>query len=205
MISWAGCSCLGARNDGHPSVTSIATTQVAAWGTTACCGGVSTRTPEAIMRDRFMIPILALAVAACGGLQSAPTAPDPQSPVLAVTAPQWCPTAVTVVVTDEAGLQAALAAAAPGAVIGIRGTITLIAPAVIGTPDLTLTCADRGAGLAADPSFAGDYLIDVYAPRVSVDHLVLDGRIAWGGLLPCGEQRSGSVRGGAVHRQRRVL
>ncbi|MEK6688821.1 MAG: hypothetical protein AABZ01_10215, partial [Gemmatimonadota bacterium] len=101
--------------------------------------------------------------------------------MLAVNPSQRCPTAATVVVTNEADLQAALASAVPGAVIGIRGTITLTAPAVVGTPDLTLTCADRGAGLVADPSLAGDYLIDVYAPRVSVDHLVLDGRIAWGG------------------------
>jgi len=133
------------------------------------------------MRDRFVIPMLALVAAGCGGSQSEPTAPALQSPVLAASLPQRCPTAATVVVTNEAGLLAALASAVPGAVIGIRGTITLTATVVVGIPDLTLTCADRGAGLVADPLLAGEYLIDVYAPRVSVDHLVLDGRIAWGG------------------------
>src|SRR2546428_11563619 len=63
-----------------------------------------------------------------------------------------CPTPATVVVTDEAGLNAALAAATPGEVIGLGASFGVSADVVVNASNITLTCATAGAGLfAAQP------------------------------------------------------
>ena len=84
-----------------------------------------------------------------------------------------CPTPATVIVTTEAELQAAVAAAAPGQVIGVRGSITLSADVLITTPRITLTCASAGATLTAQATNAD--MVTVLADDVTVDHLTLDG------------------------------
>ncbi len=130
------------------------------------------------MRTLISLCLGALAVAACAEAPTGVTAPDtPLQPALASAIRGPCPGPATVVVTDEAALHAAVAAAAPGAVIAIDGTITLATGFVhFQTGDVTLTCATRGSGLAADAAAALGYLIVVAAPRVTVSNLVLDGR-----------------------------
>lgn len=84
-----------------------------------------------------------------------------------------CPTTANVVVTNEAGLNAALAAASPGEVIGLGAFFGVTADVIVSTPNVTLTCAAGGAGLfAASPNVVD--LIDIFAPNVTLDGLVLD-------------------------------
>src|SRR5216117_3471423 len=115
-----------------------------------------------------------LTLAACND-PTRPTAPrSPQADVaLAVAAA--CPTPANVVVHDEASLRAALGAATPGEVIGLDGFFGITADVIIGTPDVTLTCATPGSGIFPQPGFSGAWLLQVHATGVTVDRLVLDG------------------------------
>src|SRR2546425_5277098 len=70
-------------------------------------------------------------------------------PSFATASAQACPANPTVIVTDEAGLRAALAAAHPGDVIAVSGTIELTTGYTITTDGVTLTCATPGSGLVA--------------------------------------------------------
>jgi nitrous oxidase accessory protein NosD len=114
-----------------------------------------------------------VAIGACGESVAGPAARE--RPAFAVQMVATCPTGANVVASDEAGLVAALSAASPGDVIGVDGMITVSADVIINVPDVTLTCARPGAGLAAHTGAGVFDVIKVLAERVTVDHLVLDG------------------------------
>ena len=76
--------------------------------------------------------------------------------------------------SDEAGLRAAIAAATPGTVIGIRGMIGITQDDTIATADVTLTCATPGSGLFAVAGSGVQDLLIAAAKRDVVDRLVLD-------------------------------
>ncbi len=88
-----------------------------------------------------------------------------------------CPTNPSVTVSDEAGLRAALAAAQPGDVIAIEGTIGITTDDTIATDGVTLTCATPGSGLVTVGSGVTDMLTVVAGGDV-VTGLVLDGTLA---------------------------
>jgi hypothetical protein len=118
------------------------------------------------MRTTLRLSVLALvALAAC---EPGTTTPDPIFPGPSFAKAAQGP---TVVVTDEAGLNAALAAAHPGDVIGVDGSITLSQSVLVTSPGITVTSATPGAGLIAA---AGWYIFDVSAPDVTISHLDLD-------------------------------
>src|SRR2546426_6482423 len=108
-----------------------------------------------------------------------PTA-DPARPLFSTVAATACPTPANVTFTNEAELRAALSAATPGEVIGLDGFFSVTADVIIGTPDVTLTCATPGSGIFPQPGFGGAWLLQVHATGVTVDRLILDGGAAEG-------------------------
>jgi hypothetical protein len=94
-----------------------------------------------------------------------------------------CPIPADIVVTNEAGLLAALSAANPGDVIGLDGLIEVAVEVNVSTENVTLTCATPGSGLVAGPGI-GWPLLTVGPPAagpppagsdgITIDHLVLD-------------------------------
>jgi parallel beta helix pectate lyase-like protein len=112
-------------------------------------------------------------VAACGEPITEPA--HHASRLLPSLTAQPCPTPANVVVSDEAGLRAALAAATTGDVIGLNGFFGLSADVTIATPHVTLTCASPGSGIFAQPGAGVVTLFFVIASAVTVDRLVLDG------------------------------
>src|SRR3989441_83200 len=103
-----------------------------------------------------------------------PTA-APARPLFSTVAATACPTPSNVIVTNEADLRAALSAATPGYVIGLDGFFGVAADVIVGSPDVTLTCATPGSGIFPQPGFSGAWLLQVHATGVTVDRLVLDG------------------------------
>src|SRR3989449_1067334 len=99
----------------------------------------------------------------------------PARPLFSAGAITSCPTPAAVIVTNEADLRAALSAAIAGDVIGLDGFFSVTADVIIGTPDVTLTCATPGSGIFPQPGFSGAWLLQVHATGVTVDRLVLDG------------------------------
>jgi Right handed beta helix region len=85
-----------------------------------------------------------------------------------------CPANPTVTVSDDASLRAAIAAAHPGDVIAVSGTIEVTADDTIATDNVTLTCATPGSGLVA-AAFGIEDMLLVGAKGVVVTGLVLDG------------------------------
>ena len=85
-----------------------------------------------------------------------------------------CPTPATVIVSDEAGLRAAIAAATPGTVIGVQGIIGITQDDTIRTASVTITCATPGSALFAVAGGGAQDMLTVDARKVTVDHLVLD-------------------------------
>ncbi len=114
---------------------------------------------------------VAALTAACNDGSRTPA--GPAAPAFDAAAPAACPTPATLLVSDEAGLLAALAAANPGDVIGLNGTIALTGSLTVGK-SVTLTCVTPGSGLAVASGSSVDYLIQVTAPFVAVERLVLD-------------------------------
>lgn len=136
----------------------------------------------------------------------APVAPEPEENQ--VPAPlgesagsrgrDGCPIAADFVVGDEVELTAALAAAAPGDVIGLDGFFEVTEYVLISTDGITLTCASPGSGLYGGPfprpefGFDNWYLLDVFDPsdnivnNVIVDQLRLDGSAARAPYSPFG-------------------
>src|SRR3989449_1863309 len=108
-----------------------------------------------------------------------PTA-APARPLFSTVAATACPTPSNVIVTNEADLRAALSAATPGYVIGLDGFFGVAADVIVGSPDVTLTCATPGSGIFPQPGFSGVWLLQVHATGVSVDRLILDGGTAEG-------------------------
>src|SRR5213594_4440962 len=103
-----------------------------------------------------------------------PTA-APARPLFSTVAAAARPTPPNVTVTSEVDLRAALSAATPGEVIGLDGFFSVTADGIVGTPDVTLTCATPGSGIFPQPGFSGAWLLQVHATGVTVDRLVLDG------------------------------
>src|SRR5689334_25175532 len=100
-----------------------------------------TRSAPMIRNTRVTYLLLLTATAACQDRTGAPVAPR-----LSLNASAGaCPTPANVIVTDEAGLNAALAAAAPGEVIGLGAFFGVTADVIVNTPKVTLTCATVGA------------------------------------------------------------
>lgn len=88
-----------------------------------------------------------------------------------------CSTPADFIATDEVSLRTSLDEADPGDVIGLDGFFGVGADIFVRVADLTITCATPGSGLFADPSPGNtvNWLLRPRAPRISVDHLVLDG------------------------------
>lgn len=129
------------------------------------------------MRAILLVP------ASCLFLLAACETSDPDPPLtpdarLAPAGAHECPAAPDFVVTDEAELNAALAAAGPGDVIAIDGTITVTAEVVMSTPEVTLTCATPGSGLFVSPPSVDFYAIVLLADGIAVERLVVDARHA---------------------------
>src|SRR3989454_6017225 len=130
--------------------------------------------PKGGSMKRFALHAVALlTIAACQDQTVAPTAARPSFSTMPSVA---CPASPTFIVTDEASLRAALAAASPGAVIAIRGMVGIAADVFIETPNVTITCAAAGAGLfALSPSIDALILVDLGGSGAAIDGLVLDG------------------------------
>lgn len=117
--------------------------------------------------------IAALALVACSEPPAEPDVPALAS--LGVGVGAVCPASADAVVSDEAGLVAAVAAASPGDVIALDGFFGVTADIFITTEDLTLTCATPGSGLYAEPGAGVIDILGALADGVTVDGLVLDG------------------------------
>jgi len=160
--------------------------------------------------DRYVVLCsLALASWACGeeGTPTAPVTLQAAALSSAEAASPVCPARPDFVVDDAGSLAAALAAAAPGGVIAVRGMIELPGDLVVEVEGLRLTCAERGAGLRAEPGAVG-FLVHVPSVKnVTVDHLVLDAREANEGaiLTGTGPQDGSLFADGARFISNRVL
>ncbi|MFN0177688.1 MAG: right-handed parallel beta-helix repeat-containing protein [Gemmatimonadales bacterium] len=125
---------------------------------------------------RLLRGSMLLVAAACGG--TVEPVPDETTASLARERVGCRP---TIVVGGEADLRAAVASAPPGAAIGVRGTIVLTSDLVIDRPDLTLTCATRGATLVATGAYPGEFvgnMIDIRASAVRIIALRVDATMA---------------------------
>src|SRR2546425_2829882 len=125
-------------------------------------------------RSLPFVPALLLGVLIGCRDQGLSPAASRAGPSFATASAQACPANPTVIVTDEAGLRAALAAAHPGDVIAVSGTIELTTGDTIATDGVTLTCATPGSGLVATDLSVLD-VVTVTARGVTVDGLLLDG------------------------------
>src|SRR5207245_11108788 len=107
---------------------------------------------------RFALHAIVLFTIAACHEPTQPAAPADR-PAFSTMASVACPASPTFIVTDEASLRAALAAASPGAVIAIRGMVGIAADVFVETPNVTLTCASAGPGLfSVSPSLGGLFL-----------------------------------------------
>ena len=122
------------------------------------------------MRARPLFALLSLAAlsAGCADQQGHVTAP-----AFSVGGAAACPIPANVVVTDEAGLNAALSGAQPGEVIGLGAFFGVDADVFVDTAHVTLTCATAGAGLFATNPGVID-MLEIHGAGVTVDRLVLD-------------------------------
>lgn len=132
------------------------------------------------MRTRKLVVLTAFIVMAAG---CDPASPD--ASILAPDAPERrsvraanggfaCPTAFDHVATDQASLLAAVAAAAPGDVIGIDGFFPLTQPVEVTAAGVTVTCVSPGSGLANDPSANLGFLLATAVDDVTIEGLRLD-------------------------------
>jgi hypothetical protein len=123
---------------------------------------------------------LVLLLVAAGACAADVPATSPRSELISrtalITTSSACVANPTAIVADEASLHAAIAAAQPGDVIAIQGTIPLLVGADVETPGVTLTCATPGSGLAFAPGTAEGSLIYAMANDVVVRGLALDAR-----------------------------
>src|SRR2546427_1324359 len=132
-----------------------------------------------------------------------PTA-APARPLFSTVAATACPTPSNVIVTNEADLRAALSAATPGYVIGLDGFFGVAADVIVGSPDVTLTCATPGSGIFPQPGFSGAWLLQVHATGVTVDRLVLDGSAVEGPYVAGADAHGLFVADGAQLTKNRV-
>jgi len=127
------------------------------------------------MRFHLVAAVLIVATldAGCADTQR-PLAPRlAATPSFSMGGAAACPTPATVVVTDEAGLNAALAAASPGEVIGLGAFFGVSADVLVNASNITLTCAVAGAGVFATNPGVID-MLEINGAGVTVDRLVLD-------------------------------
>jgi nitrous oxidase accessory protein NosD len=134
------------------------------------------------MRNLTHAASLVLAAAALAACADQPTTPAARAGGPSLAAAATCAASPTAVATTEAGLRAAVAAAQPGDVIAIRGTIELAQSVVLPTPGVTLTCAEPGAGLALGEGNTG-VLLELEAGQITVSGLRLDAEYAFGALV----------------------
>ncbi|HEU4882756.1 MAG TPA: right-handed parallel beta-helix repeat-containing protein [Longimicrobium sp.] len=133
------------------------------------------------MRNLTRATSLVLAAAALAACADQPTTPAlAGGPRLASAAA--CAAAPAAVVSTEAGLRAAVAAAQAGDVIAISGTIPLAESVILATPGITLTCAEPGAGLALGTGnlFA---LLELDAGHITISGLELDAEYGFSAVL----------------------
>ena len=119
-------------------------------------------------------PLLLLVWAlGCQDQGADPTAVRPS--FAAASAAAACPSHATFVASDEASLEAAVAAAHPHDTIALKGMIDLtVAPEVfVETDGLTFTCATPGSGLSAEPETVS-WLFVILSRHVTIQGLTLD-------------------------------
>lgn len=121
----------------------------------------------------FLGLILLLGVAACADTSESPL-DLASTEALMVRGGDAC-AAATAVASTEAELNAALAAATPGDVIGIEGKIGLNEWVWVETAGVTLTCASPDAGLYLNPGSPSWTVLGVTAPDVTVRGIEIDG------------------------------
>lgn len=125
------------------------------------------------MRNLTRAASLVLAAATLAACADQPTTPALRTAGPSLSQAAACAASPTAVVTTEAELRAAVAAAQPGDVIAISGMIPLEASVVLSTPGITVTCAEPGAGLSLVFRFLG-ILLEVEAADVTISGLALD-------------------------------
>jgi len=120
------------------------------------------------------VPTILVAIGGLVGCSEPSQPASPTQPSYAFVASPTCAPSPTVVVSDEAGLTAALGGAHAGDVVAISGMIAVTTDVTIAS-SITLTCATPGSGLQVAPGATVSSLVRVLASFVTVDGLVLDG------------------------------
>ncbi len=115
-----------------------------------------------------------LAIAGLAGCSEPIQPARPTQLSYAFVAPPACATSPTVVVSDEAGLTAALSGAHAGDVVAINGMIAVTSDVTINS-SITLACATPGSGLVVAAGATVSSLVRVLASFATVDGLILDG------------------------------
>lgn len=128
---------------------------------------------------RFRTSLAALCVAAAlAACSDQPIAPSIDAPPAALArgggSSTTCAASPDFLVSDDAGLRAAVGAAQSGDVIAIAGTIVLTEPVWVETDGLTLTCGSAGAGLTHSDPGAVWAMIGVTAADLTVSGLTID-------------------------------
>lgn len=134
------------------------------------------------MRNLTHAASLILTAAALAACADQPTSPAARAAGPQLANAQACAASPTVVVGSEAELHAAAAAAQPGHVIAVTGTVELSQSVFIATPGVTLTCAEPGAGLDLADGNQG-VLLELAASDIVISGLQLDAEYAFGAIL----------------------
>lgn len=134
------------------------------------------------MRNLTHAASLLLAAAALAACADQPTTPSARAGGPSLASAAACAASPTAVVSTEAELRAAVAAAQPGDVIAISGTIILPRQVTLTTPGITLTCAHPGAGLQVVEGGRG-VLLEVAAADITISSLHLDAEYAFGAIV----------------------
>ncbi|HEX2207409.1 MAG TPA: right-handed parallel beta-helix repeat-containing protein [Longimicrobium sp.] len=134
------------------------------------------------MRNLTLATSLVLAAAALAACADQPTTPSARSAGPSLSSAAACAASPTAVVSTDAELRAAVAAAQPGDVIAISGTIILPTQVTLTTPGITLTCAGPGAGLQVVEGSRG-VLLEIAARDITVTGLHLDAEYAFGAIV----------------------
>lgn len=134
------------------------------------------------MRNLTHAASLLLAAAVLAACADQPTTPTARAGGPSLAAAKACAATPTAVVSTEAELRAAVAAAQPGDVIAVSGTIILPTQVTLTTPGITLTCAEQGAGLQVVEGSRG-VLLEVAARDITISGLHLDAEYAFGAIV----------------------
>lgn len=135
------------------------------------------------MRNLTRAASLVLAAAALAACADQPTTPGALAAGPRLSTAGACAASPTAVVGTQAQLNAALAAAQPGDVIAVTGTIEIEGSVLISTPGITLTCAEPGAGLElADESRPFGILVELAAGNTTISGLSLDAEYSYAAI-----------------------